>query len=65
VLYVLPDSIDKYDALPASPKVSGIATAWQRYLQPVGYAVVGAVALGLGINYMVARARMIREKEGK
>jgi formate dehydrogenase iron-sulfur subunit len=65
VLYILPDSIDNYDTLPASPKVSDTVIAWQKYLQPVGYGVVGAVALGLLMNYMVARARMIQEKEGK
>lgn len=65
VLYVLTNSVDNYDELPANPKVSATATAWQNILQPVGYAMVGAVVLGLGVNYMIARARMIREKEGK
>lgn len=64
VIYVLTDSIDQH-GLPANPKISGVVTAWQDILQPVGYVAVGVVAVGLGLNYMVARARMIREKEGK
>jgi len=65
VMYLLTDSVDEFDTLPASPSVSGSVAAWQKYLQPVGYAVAGLVVAGLGINYLVARARMIREKEGK
>lgn len=64
VAYVLTDSVDQY-RLPADPQVSATVSAWQDILQPVGYAAVGVMAVGLGLNYMVARARMIREKEGK
>jgi hypothetical protein len=31
----------------------------------MGYAAVGLVAAGLAMNYMVARVRMVKEKEGK
>jgi formate dehydrogenase iron-sulfur subunit len=65
VLYILTDSLDNYNKFPANPEVPGTVIAWQKYLQPVGCAVAGAVAVGLGINYLAARARMIREKEGK
>ena len=64
VMYVLDRDPEDY-LLPADPKVSDITTAWQKYLQPVGYGVVGVVALGLAVNFMAARARMIQEKEGK
>jgi len=65
VLYVLTNSIDNYEELPANARISATATAWKDFLQPVGYALVGVAALGLGINYMIARARMIHEKEEK
>ncbi len=65
VLYLLTDGVDKFDTLPANPSISGTVIAWQKYLQPVGYAAAGLVVVGLGINYLVARARMIQEKEGK
>lgn len=64
VIYVLTDSVERH-GLPDNPQVSGTVTAWQDILQPVGYAAAGAVAVGLGVNYLVTRARMIREKEGK
>jgi len=64
VMYVLAYSPEDHK-LPAKPKVSPATTLWQDILQPVGYGVVGIVAAGLALNYMVARARMIREKEGK
>jgi formate dehydrogenase iron-sulfur subunit len=51
--------------LPAKPEVSPSVTLWQDILQPVGYAAVGVVGAGLLLNYMVARARMVKEKEGK
>ncbi len=63
VLYVLEDSPDKY-GLPVDPKVAGTATAWQDVIKPLGYAAAGIVGLGLILNIMVARARIIAEKEG-
>lgn len=65
VIFVLTNNIENYDRLPANPKIPGIVTAWQDFLKPAGLAVAGITALGLGINYMVARARVIRQKEGK
>ena len=64
VLYVLERSPVDYK-LPAKPEVSPAVTLWQDVLKVMGYAAVGAVAGGLLLNYMVARARMVKEKEGK
>jgi uncharacterized protein (DUF2062 family) len=56
--------------VPASKEViaerrSKVMELWQDILKPVGYGVVGIVAGGLLLNYMVARARMVKAKEGK
>jgi formate dehydrogenase beta subunit len=64
VVYVLTHEADVH-GLPVDPKVSPVTTLWQDILQPVGYGVVGVVAGGLLLNYMVARARMVKAKEGK
>ena len=39
VMYLLTDDVDNFATLPANPTVSGTVAAWQKYLQPVGYAV--------------------------
>jgi hypothetical protein len=64
VVYVLTHEADVH-GLPVNPKVSPVTTLWKDILQPVGYGVVGVVAGGLLLNYMVARARMVKAKEGK
>ena len=64
VLYVLDDTPTAYGLI-ANPKVSTATVAWQDVLQPVGYAVAGLAAGGLLVNYMVARSRKIKEKEGR
>jgi len=68
VLYILshpPEVLDSEGkTLPVDPKVSDITTAWKDILQPIGYGVIGLVAVGLALNYMAARARMT-QKEGK
>jgi len=64
VMYLLANSAADHE-LPAKPEVSPSVTLWQDILQPVGYAAVGVVGAGLLLNYMVARARMVKEKEGK
>ena len=64
VLYILEDSPDKY-GLPVDPKVAAAATAWQDVIKPLGYAAIGIVGLGLILNIMVARARIISESEEK
>ncbi len=62
VLYVLADSPQAY-GLPQAPKFPDVATAWKSVIQPLGWAAAGAVAVGLLINLMVARAKRIREQE--
>ena len=64
VMYVLDRAPEDY-LLPANPKVSDVTTVWQDVLQPLGYGVVGLVAVGLAVNFMAARARMIQDKEDK
>ena len=64
VLYVLADKPEVYE-LPADPKVSGAATAWQDILQPLGIGAAALVGGGLLLNLMVTRARAIQEQEKK
>ena len=64
VLYVLDDTPAVY-GLPVDPQVPVSATAWQDILQPVGWAVAGLAALGLGLNYVVAKRKIKIESEGK
>jgi formate dehydrogenase iron-sulfur subunit len=64
VLYVLADSPELY-GLPKDPKYPAVATAWQDIIKPLGWAAVGLVGAGLILNVMVARAKLLREKEGK
>jgi len=62
VMYVLEDSPDVY-GLPVSPKVSAATVAWKDVIQPVGWALGGLAIVGLGMNWLVARANI--NKEGK
>ena len=62
VMYVLEDSPDVY-GLPVSPTVSAATVAWKDVIQPVGWAVGGLAIVGLGVNWLVARANT--NKEGK
>jgi formate dehydrogenase iron-sulfur subunit len=62
VMYVLEDSPDTY-GLPVSPRVPGESIAWKDVIQPVGWAVGGLTIVGLGLNYLVARANA--KKEGQ
>lgn len=64
VMYVLDDHPSVY-GLPVNPQVSAATVAWQDAIQPLGWAVGGLTILGLGLNYLVARANIIREKEKK
>jgi len=64
VLYALDDSPEVY-GLPVDPKYPAVATAWQDVIKPLGFVAVGVVGLGLLLNVMVARARMINGKEEK
>jgi formate dehydrogenase beta subunit len=64
VMYVVNHPLEDHK-LPVNPEVSPAVTLWQDILKPVGYGVVGVVAGGLLLNYIVARARMVSQKEGK
>jgi formate dehydrogenase iron-sulfur subunit len=64
VLYVLDDSPSVYGMV-ENPKVPGAAIAWQDVIKPLGYAAVGLVGIGLLLNLMVARAKMLNGKEEK
>ncbi len=60
VLYVLEESPDNY-GLPVNPQVSAATIAWQDVIQPVGWAVGGLTIVGLGMNWLVARANAKKE----
>ena len=62
-MYVLDDSPEVY-GLPVAPEVPAAAIAWKDVIQPAGWAVGGVAILGLGLNYLVARANVKKEKEG-
>lgn len=62
VMYVLDDAPAVY-GLPVAPKISAVTTIWQDAIKPLGWAVGGATVLGLGFNWLVARAN--NNKEGK
>ena len=61
VMYVLKDAPTIYQ-FPEYPQVPPAAIAWKDVIQPVGWAVGGMTILGLGLNYLVARAS---QKSGK
>jgi len=65
VLYVWPDGIENYEHYRVDPKIPTAATNRQRYLRPLGRTVFGLVGAALAVNFIVARSRMVREKEGK
>lgn len=60
VLYVLEDSPDVYN-LPLDPKISAATTLWKDILQPLGWIAGGLTIVGLGLNYVVARANVKKE----
>jgi len=62
VMYVLDDSPAVY-GLPVNPKISAATIAWQDVIQPLGWAVGGVTILGLGLNYVVARANAKKEEK--
>ncbi len=60
VLYVLSDTPEAF-GLPEDPKVSGLVSAWQDVIQPLGWGLGGVAIVGLGLNYIVARANANKE----
>ena len=64
VMYVLTHS-PQVHGLPAHPDVPAAAIATDDILQPLAYALTGLAVVGLGINYLVARANANKEAEAK
>ncbi len=62
VLYALADSPEVY-GLPKEPKFPAVAIAWKDIIQPLGWAAAGVAVVGLVLNLLVARARVVREEE--
>jgi formate dehydrogenase iron-sulfur subunit len=60
VLYVLDEHPASY-GLPVNPQISAATIAWKDVIQPVGWAVGGLTILGLGMNWLVARANTKKE----
>ena len=60
VMYVLDESPARYE-LPVDPQISAATIAWKDVIQPVGWAVGGLTILGLGMNWLVARANAKKE----
>ncbi len=60
VMYVLEDTPETY-LLPENPTVSAATFAWKNVIQPVGWAVGGLTIVGLGMNWLVARANSNKE----
>jgi hypothetical protein len=63
-MYVLDEHPAIY-GLPVNPQISAATIAWQDVVQPLGWTVGGLTILGLGLNYIVARANTSKEKEEK
>jgi Fe-S-cluster-containing dehydrogenase component len=61
VMYLLEES-PEVQGLPNDPQLPPAATAHD-VLQWVGVGAVGAVLAGFGLNYLVARARMVKEEK--
>ncbi|MEW6033322.1 MAG: 4Fe-4S dicluster domain-containing protein [Chloroflexota bacterium] len=63
VMYVLPHKPTVH-GLPADPRLPASTTVWQGILQPAGYVLAGLTVLGLGLNYLVARANVKSHGKG-
>jgi hypothetical protein len=63
-MYVLKEPPEVY-GLPEAPQNSAAVTAWQDVLKPLGYAVVGAVTLGLLVNLIANRVRVPAPEKDK
>jgi len=61
-MYVLTHSPEVH-GLPTHPDVPVAAIAADDIIRPVGYALTGLAVVGLGLNYLVARANVNREAE--
>ncbi len=61
-LYILTERPSAY-GLPEKPRYPAMATVWQDFVQPLGEIAIGATAVGLLINFLIAR-RIIKVEEG-
>mgnify|MGYP005839850577 CR=1 FL=1 len=59
-MYVLAHTPSAY-GLPEKPQYPALTNIWQDIIQPLGGLAVGATALGLIINFLVARRAMIKK----
>jgi formate dehydrogenase iron-sulfur subunit len=64
VMYVLPYS-PRIHGLPLNPQIPAMAFAWKDILKPLGYIMAGVTLLGLGVNYITAKAAMKNKTEEK
>jgi formate dehydrogenase beta subunit len=64
VMYVLTQS-PQVHGLPTNPEIPVAAIAWKDILKPAGYALAGLAVVGLGLNYLVARANANARAESK
>jgi formate dehydrogenase iron-sulfur subunit len=62
MMYVLPEDNPGRFNLPEAPS-GGLASVWQSIIQPLGMVAVGATAVGLVINFLVARTKIKVEGE--
>jgi formate dehydrogenase iron-sulfur subunit len=62
MMYILPEDNAGRFNLPEAPS-GGLATVWQNIIQPLGGIAVGATAVGLLINFLVARTKIKVEGE--
>jgi len=61
-LYILAERPSAY-GLSEKPQYPVLATVWQDFVQPLGEIAIGATAVGLLINFLIAR-RNIKVEEG-
>jgi formate dehydrogenase iron-sulfur subunit len=57
VVYILLESPDVY-GLPDSPEVPAATLVWKDLIQPLGFITAGLLVVGLGLNYIIARANL-------
>ncbi|MFC2004885.1 4Fe-4S dicluster domain-containing protein [Chloroflexota bacterium] len=62
VMYVLKEAPTIYE-LPEDPQIPSAAVAWKDVIQPLGWIFGGVTILGLGLNYLVARASVKNKRE--
>jgi len=63
VVYVLPEKPETY-GLPANPESTlSLASAWQRFLQPLGELAIGVGLAGVALNWIVTRRQVNQRRE--